>query len=141
MFSTCCCVLLKLSADAESAPVAWILLKKAFQIGIVTLCALVFAWGLQYKLSLYAASTTTSMPAAKMIGGKSHVSLQDSTPVSEPRLRSVLSVSLIFLLIRYTSDQKQATYKSFRAARARFVRSLDLAHFSRFSFRPPPSRA
>jgi len=141
MFSTRCRVLLKFSADPESDPVAWILLKKAFQIGIVTLCALVFAWGLQYKLSLYHSPPTTSMPAAKMIGGKSHVSLQDSTPVSEPRLRAVLSASLIFLLIRYASDQKQAIYKSFRAARARFGRSLDLAHFSRFSFRPPPSRA
>jgi hypothetical protein len=44
--------------------------KAALWVGIVALSCAVFSWGLQYKLSLYDAHATHSMPAAKLLSGK-----------------------------------------------------------------------
>lgn len=116
-------------------------LKKIFQIAIVTLCVFVFAWGLHYKLSLYETSSTNALPVVKLLSGRSDVTLEDSTPISKPRLDQVSAVLVIGLLVCLANDQKVLTYRSFLSAYPRFGRSLELAHLSRFSFRPPPALA
>lgn len=56
---------------------------RAFAFGLVLLGVCVFAWGLRYKLSLYAPphSVARRIPAAKLLTGKERAAI----PVVDPR--------------------------------------------------------
>ena len=115
-------------------------LKRVLTIAIVSLCALIFAWGLQYKLSLYQ-TPPTPMPAAKLLADKGDSAAQISTPLVRfsstiPGL-SVLALALFVFSIR---ARKLLAHEWSLDHRTRYMHALSLAYISRFFPRPPPSR-
>jgi len=105
--------------------------------GILALSCAVFAWGLQYKLSLYDAHPSNSIPVAKLLPGKSDTQSQiqqvtrtQIKPVY-PELHVDFLVSMfgLSLLGLYIFQFQRSVQISLRA---------QFASLNHFSFRPPP---
>ena len=109
---------------------------KTVQILVIALCAAIFAWGLQYKLSLYNAPPP-SIPAAKLLTGKTNASLeaQDDRQSSASQAAFVPFLSLLLVVGLMASSIVRLQALSFGL---RDIRELGRATLDRFSFRPPP---
>jgi hypothetical protein len=106
-------------------------------LGILALAFAVFAWGLQYKLSLYDVHPSNSIPVAKLVTGKSdaqHLVQQAAQTQIKPvfpalQLDLLVILSALSLLSLHAFLFPRSVRISLRPQRA----SLD-----HFAFRPPP---
>lgn len=111
------------------------------------LAVLVFTWGLQYKLSLYAApnSVMRQVIQAKLLANEEQATVPEPPHVSSPSdtdraLGALFPCSFLLPLIAFsillaTSKQSQEVRASERPWRA-----ASQAGFNAFFFRPPPAR-
>lgn len=118
-----------------------------YSFAFLALAVLVFTWGLQYKLSLYAAphSIAHQMVQAKLLANDEQASLlryKDATgPTdfvhSSPAFipGGLLVPLLAFSLLLASSQQSQEICASKRP-----WRTASQAGFNAFFFRPPPAR-
>ncbi len=106
-------------------------------LGIVALSCAIFAWGLQYKLSLYDAHPTNSIPVAKLVTGRGDAqsliqqTVQTKIKPAFPELQFDLLVLLcgLSLLGLHLFLYPRSVRISLRPQRVSLVR---------FAFRPPP---
>jgi hypothetical protein len=109
--------------------------------GLLCLSCAVFAWGLQYKLSLYrSASGPTDLPAAKLLTGSDKFSLQRTVMhEAEGPTRGhtfLLVVSLLaFLSLRPAASYRALQYKRIQEASPQ---RGQITQQRPFFFRPPP---
>lgn len=110
-------------------------------MGMLLLAIAVFAWGLQYKMSLYNASNSlsASVPHAKLLSQKERpesdvASIRlDSTRDRSPASYSIfLFASILCAFVAAETVRTRSLPLDKRSRRQRFA-SLDY-----FSFRPPP---
>jgi hypothetical protein len=112
---------------------------------LLCLALFVFAWGLQYKLSLYdqPRSQSHSVPAAKLLSKNERASeidslLERSTDVAGRGKHSVLSQ--VYVLFVLTLDPLVALARRSGARRLeRCVAPSSYTGLTAFFFRPPPS--
>jgi hypothetical protein len=119
--------------------------KRGFSIwliaGFLCLSCAVFAWGLQYKLSLYnTASGSNHVPEAKLVTGSDKSSVQrtvkqDAQGPSTEQYLLFLTSLLAFLSLRFAADYKVLQYRLIQEVPPVPGR-LSLQH--PFFFRPPP---
>jgi hypothetical protein len=111
---------------------------------LLCLALFVFAWGLQYKLSLYdpPQSQSHSIPAAKLLSKNERASvvenlLERSTDVVGRGSHSVLSQ--VYVLFVFPLNSCVALAKRSRARRPeKFVTPSSYTGLTAFFFRPPP---
>lgn len=118
-----------------------------YTFAFLALAVLVFTWGLQYKLSLYAAphSIAHHMVQAKLLANDEQASLllyedaigpTDFVHASSAFIPGELLVALLaFSLLLASSQQSQEVCASERP-----WRTASQASFNVFFFRPPPAR-
>lgn len=111
-------------------------------VGLLYLSCAVFAWGLQYKLSLYHnANGSAEIPAAKLLTGSDKSSLQRSVTHDAPgpvsgQFLLLLASFLAFLSLRFAADYKVLQYRLVQEAHSVPGR---LSQQHPFFFRPPPA--
>jgi hypothetical protein len=103
----------------------------------------VFAWGIQYKLSLYdpPQSVTHRIPEAKLLSKDEKTRTPENRSVKqmEPGVLIPLLCSL-FLLFQQILDAKiDPAWKYHERERKRPWRIFNCAHLDAFFFRPPPA--
>ena len=112
--------------------------------GLLYLSLAIFAWGLQYKLSLYQAGDNTApIPAAKLWAGRSEASDQKASTVQLERPQAVAEFSLLlFVLVMLgTADLSIGRALLGRCRFAHLWRLRVMASLHPFFFRPPPQPA
>ncbi|MBT9333235.1 hypothetical protein [Paracidobacterium acidisoli] len=117
-----------------------------FTLAFLWLGIAVFAWGLEYKLSLYdpPQSITRKMPEAKLLSKNEHATVTEHAAVSENDLRasstdfhwSVFTVFLVFLLLAadYAATSQDRAPETESPWKLRQTAALNA-----FFFRPPPA--
>ncbi len=113
---------------------------------LLGLTVAVFAWGLQYKLSLYdpPQAVTRKMPSAKLLSADEQAAIA-ANPFSslakppEKPIRTVFSPFLLLFLLKLASPalQPAARMESLTASRVWLLRWF--ANMNAFFFLPPPA--
>jgi len=109
----------------------------------VGLAACIFAWGLQYKLSLYdpPQSISHQIPKAKLLSKNEQSSSSESPFVSRTRTSSrvIYTVPTVFsFLLLLIISILNPSISSQREQRASRLRPLRRAHLRTHFVRPPP---
>ncbi|HTX41032.1 MAG TPA: hypothetical protein VMD25_04335 [Acidobacteriaceae bacterium] len=115
---------------------------RVFALGLVMLGVCVFAWGLRYKLSLYAPphSIAHCMPAAKLLVGKERLEFAAVHPLRAQDVAAPLSFAVLFLasFVRMRSTF-QVRWNAWALRVPEKLPVLRLAGSAAEFVRPPPS--
>jgi hypothetical protein len=118
-----------------------------YSFAFLGLAVLIFTWGLQYKLSLYAApnSAVRHMIHAKLLANDEQPTVPDHALIGVPSDSGHVSAAFVpgallvpllaFSLLLAASEQSQEVRASERP-----WHTASQAGFSAFFFRPPPAR-
>ncbi len=105
--------------------------------GILALACAIFAWGLQYKLSLYDAHPTNSIPAAKLVTGKSDAQSQIQQ-AAQTQIEPVFPELQLDLLVLLCGLSLFGPHVFLFPRSARISLRPQCVSLNHFSFRPPP---
>jgi hypothetical protein len=102
----------------------------------------VFAWGLQYKLSLYDPphSVAHQMPEAKLLSKDEHISAPDGQFVDQfkAKILPALLCSLFVFFLRIFDPKIGPAWSYHERERKQPWRVFSSANLDAFFFRPPP---
>jgi hypothetical protein len=107
--------------------------------GLLMLAMAVFAWGLQYKLSLYKSNTIAhTAPEAKLLSEKERPLAAQALDTQAPQLPALpLAPALMVLAMALAFDPAMGYFRSYDAQRVQIPQPACLR---RIFYRPPPTR-